>query len=487
MSYKDFRSHRSSVVFLPADEFSVERVFPIRNLVNDAVDETQGSGEDVSRVGADVQSGTSVSAGTAAQSLLRGGTAADIEESKRKDDSAEAVNIPSPETSIPPPTIRRLTTTPPNTEPSVTNDGEVRQVSERSQFVPAEDGPPQVLPGVVGEQTKSAFYRCEDEPIRIPGAIQAFGALVAMKYNLEGNLECRICSENCRDILGYRPEELFKLNSFFDILEANDRKEMAARISYALDNPSKPNEDTQLDIFNTWITLLDGSRIRLWCAMHALDRGYVVFEFEEYSDAFYLRQPEDVQLLPKTPITAVDMQFSPEEMRKSTTSGSTPLKALGMARWRQQSGFFSMDIFNAMTQAQQQLAASFTVQQVLDVVVGIIAELTNFHRVMFYRFDELMNGSIEAELVNPDASSDLFRGKHTRLSNCSHPNACIGLNFPASDIPKQAQELYKINRIRVLHDRDAETARLVSRAFSVTPFKERTSRLMDLIGQPRCS
>ena len=43
------------------------------------------------------------------------------------------------------------------------------------------------------------------------------------------------------------------------------------------------------------------------------------------------------------------------------------------------------------------------------------------------------------------------------------PNADImtGLNFPASDIPKQARELYKINRIRILYDRDAETARLV--------------------------
>jgi hypothetical protein len=37
-----------------------------------------------------------------------------------------------------------------------------------------------------------------------------------------------------------------------------------------------------------------------------------------------------------------------------------------------------------------------------------------------------------------------------------------GLNYPASDIPVQARELYKINRIRILHDRDSETARLVS-------------------------
>lgn len=38
----------------------------------------------------------------------------------------------------------------------------------------------------------------------------------------------------------------------------------------------------------------------------------------------------------------------------------------------------------------------------------------------------------------------------------------LGLNYPASDIPKQARELYIINRIRILLDREAETSRLVS-------------------------
>src|ERR1700759_5213290 len=38
-----------------------------------------------------------------------------------------------------------------------------------------------------------------------------------------------------------------------------------------------------------------------------------------------------------------------------------------------------------------------------------------------------------------------------------------GLNFPASDIPKQARDLYKINKVRLLYDRDQETARLVCR------------------------
>ena len=54
---------------------------------------------------------------------------------------------------------------------------------------------------------------------------------------------------------------------------------------------------------------------------------------------------------------------------------------------------------------------------------------------------------VVTELLDPRATRDLYKG----------------LNFPASDIPKQARDLYKINKVRLLYDRDLETARLVCR------------------------
>ena len=54
-----------------------------------------------------------------------------------------------------------------------------------------------------------------------------------------------------------------------------------------------------------------------------------------------------------------------------------------------------------------------------------------------------------SELIDPRASKDIYRGLH----------------FPASDIPKQARELYMINTIRILYDREQDTARLVCRTF----------------------
>lgn len=64
------------------------------------------------------------------------------------------------------------------------------------------------------------------------------------------------------------------------------------------------------------------------------------------------------------------------------------------------------------------------------------------------QFDEEWNGQVVAELVDYKQTRDLYRGLH----------------FPASDIPAQARELYKINKVRLLYDRDQPTARLVCRS-----------------------
>lgn len=67
---------------------------------------------------------------------------------------------------------------------------------------------------------------------------------------------------------------------------------------------------------------------------------------------------------------------------------------------------------------------------------------------MIYQFDEAWNGCVVTELVDPSATKDLYKGLH----------------FPASDIPKQARDLYMLNKVRLLYDRDQETARLVCKS-----------------------
>ncbi len=61
-------------------------------------------------------------------------------------------------------------------------------------------------------------------------------------------------------------------------------------------------------------------------------------------------------------------------------------------------------------------------------------QISGFNRILIYRFDEHWNGEVLAE----DGDGVL--------------PSYAGLRFPASDIPPQARELYRLNRLRVIPD-----------------------------------
>lgn len=403
------------VVFLPSDEFAIERVFPIRSLVGDGVtsfDQKDGGHGNSQSLFPDQKGSTSSIAPL---------------QTKIGDTTSERsiAYLPPPYPSIPPTdTIRRVSTyssssstsRPPSPELSDEIDigGEpARRISERAQLVPTESGPPGVLPTVAENDGKPEFFRCEDEPIHTPGAIQQYGALLALRYDEEGFLKVRIASENTRKLLKYTPEQFFEVKCFLELLEEGVREDVVARVSHALDLAEDTSELTHLDVFTMSITAPSSVQTPLWCAIHISQgtKDLVILEFEKLSDIFYLDGLHDQTLLPYAPVNTIDNEVEPEERKKSVTSGSIPLRVLQIARHRKQKGVSSMDIFNAMTQAQQQLASSISVAAVLDTVVGLISELTGFHRVMFYRFDSKKNGVVEAELVNEKASVDIFRGQ----------------------------------------------------------------------------
>jgi light-regulated signal transduction histidine kinase (bacteriophytochrome) len=454
-----------AVVFLPSTEFAVERVFPIRNLVGDTRETLEQ--DDPSHIAETADDLTSRNAGQPA----RQGGVEGIEDSKQREATPKPTQLAPPYPDIPPERSIRKPSHPESELPDLNDgDGHRRWRTERTKLIPTTSGAPDVLPGIVSEHTIPTFRRCEDEPIHTPGAIQQYGVLLALKFTNgeDQDLEVRIASENSEMLLGYGPEQLFQLESFLDILEPETGEDALERINNALasrndSSSSGKTEDTQLDVFAATIISPCRTQIQLWCALHIANgsQDLVILEFEPYTEIFSLSEVDYEMTLPENPIHTVDIEIQQEEKQKSTTRKSTPLRVLEIARRKKNNGVPSMDIFNAMTQAQQQLAGAKSVQQVLDLVVGITAELTGFHRVMFYRFDSQKNGCVDAELVNPRASNDLYRGKLesivTTLLIC-----ILGLHFPASDIPKQARELYKLNRIRILYDRDAETARLVS-------------------------
>jgi chemotaxis family two-component system sensor kinase Cph1 len=77
---------------------------------------------------------------------------------------------------------------------------------------------------------------------------------------------------------------------------------------------------------------------------------------------------------------------------------------------------------------------ALTLPGLYESVVREVRRLTGFERVMLYRFDEDGHGSVDAEAKDPQLP------------------AYLGLHYPASDIPRQARELYLKNWLRIIPD-----------------------------------
>ncbi len=82
----------------------------------------------------------------------------------------------------------------------------------------------------------------------------------------------------------------------------------------------------------------------------------------------------------------------------------------------------------------EQLQGAASVDVLCRLAAQDIRRMTGFDRVLIYRFDEQWNGAVIAEDRNAVLPSYL------------------DLRFPASDIPAQARELYRRNRLRIIPD-----------------------------------
>ena len=304
------------------------------------------------------------------------------------------------------------------------------------------DGGHAIITGRDGE----TLQRCEDEPIHIPGAVQGFGLLIALEEEQEGKLVVRIVSENCKRLIGFTPQQLFSLDSFTDILSEEQADNLLDHVDFIRDEDADVVTNGP-EVFTMSIRNPSRKSQKFWCAMHINERNpnLVICEFELEDDPINpLVPPND--MTPEPPEDTLDSRPTQEEYLESTQNSSKPLRVLRSARKRKGEAA-AMEVFNIMSQVQEQLAAAPNLEKFLRILVGVVKELTGFHRVMVYQFDQHWNGRVVTELVDPRATKDLYKG----------------LNFPASDIPKQARDLYKVNKVRMLYDRDQETARLVCR------------------------
>lgn len=324
--------------------------------------------------------------------------------------------------------------------PSKTNE-ELPLVTARFKHV-VTDGGHAVITGRDGD----TLQRCEDEPIHIPGAVQSFGLLISFKEEA-GKLIVHVVSENSAMIIGYTPQQLFKLDNFLDIFTEEQADNLLDHLDFLRDEDAADVVANGPEVFMLSIRPPHHRTRKLWCAMHlcAMDKETVIAEFEIEDDPHNPLVPND-DMTPEPPEDTLGSDPTPEELAESTINISRPLRVLRSAR-KKRGEAAAMEVFNIMSQVQEQLASAPSLPVFLKVLIGVVKELTGFHRVMVYQFDQQWNGRVVAELVDPRATKDLYKG----------------LNFPASDIPKQARDLYKLNKVRLLYDREQETSRLVCR------------------------
>ena len=290
------------------------------------------------------------------------------------------------------------------------------------------------------------LQRCEDEPIHMPGAVQGFGLLIALQEVDDGKFLVKVVSENSKRIIGFTPKQLFALENFCDILSEEQADNLLDHIDFIKDEDADPATNGP-EVFTLAIRSPSRKMQKMWCAMHINEsnRDLIICEFELEDDLLNPLVPVG-EGTPEPPEDTLNSAPTPEEYAESTVNTSKPLRVLRSARKRKGEAA-AMEVFNIMSQVQEQLANAASLDAFLKILVGVVKELTGFHRVMIYQFDQSWNGRVVTELVDPRATKDLYKG----------------LNFPASDIPKQARDLYKVNKVRLLYDRDQETARLVCR------------------------
>lgn len=291
------------------------------------------------------------------------------------------------------------------------------------------------------------LQRCEDEPIHAPGAVQGFGVLVALREENDGRFLVRYATENSARMLGYTPNQLFKLDNFLDVLTEEQQDNLLDHIDFIRDEDADPAINGP-EVFSLSMQLPKRKSTKLWCAIHInpAHPDLIICEFELDNDVEYPLRPAD-EMTPDTPQDTLQANPTLEEIEESTAILSKPLRILRSARKRRgEQG--AMQVFDIMSQVQEQLASAPNLETFLKILVGIVKELTGFHRVMVYQFDSSFNGKVVTELVDTTQTLDLYKGLH----------------FPATDIPRQARDLYKLNKVRLLYDRDLETARVVCRS-----------------------
>ena len=110
-----------------------------------------------------------------------------------------------------------------------------------------------------------------------------------------------------------------------------------------------------------------------------------------------------------------------------------------------------VDVQKTLGKSVSDILSGRNLQSLLYNAASEIQRIIQYDRVMIYKFDEEGHGKVAAEVKNDDLEPFL------------------DLYYPATDIPKQARELYKINLTRIIADVNVDGSAIITFQDSNSP------------------
>lgn len=101
------------------------------------------------------------------------------------------------------------------------------------------------------------------------------------------------------------------------------------------------------------------------------------------------------------------------------------------------------NMYQEIAYAVSALKEASSLEELSRIATVELRNLSGFDRIMVYRFDTDWNGTVIAEAQAPDMA-----------------DSYLGLHFPASDVPRQARELYTKTPYRIIANAEAPAAKL---------------------------
>lgn len=119
----------------------------------------------------------------------------------------------------------------------------------------------------------------------------------------------------------------------------------------------------------------------------------------------------------------------------------------------------TLDIQKMIGHSITQMLADKKLNSLLNNTANQVKNIIQYDRIMIYRFGENDHGEVVAESKNEELES------------------WVGLHYPASDIPKQARELYKLNLTRLIADIRTTPSKILTEADNGQPLNLTNAQL----------